>query len=86
MRNLGQKLGLFSVGLVQVVAARLQEAKTWERDEVSCERWFDPKKGTLAFLLDLMVAEGKLIRAWSDDKKQYAYHEPDIWAVSHLSV
>ena len=73
-------------GLVQVMAARLQEAKIWESDEVRCESWFDPKKGALAFLLDLMVAEGKLIRAWSEEKRQYAYHEPDIWAVSHLAV
>jgi hypothetical protein len=76
----------YPLGLVQVVGARLQEAKIWEGDEVSCERWFDPKKGTLAFLLDLMVAEGKLMRAWSADKKQYAYHESDIWAGSHLAV
>ena len=68
------------------MAARLHEAKIWESDEVRCESWFDPHKGRLAFLLDLMVAEGKLIRAWSDDKKQYAYHEPDIRAVSRLAV
>lgn len=73
-------------GLVQVFAARLQEAKIWESDEVRCERWFDPKKGATAFLLDLMVAEGKLIRGWSEEKKQYAYRESDIRAVSHFAV
>lgn len=68
------------------MGARLHEAKIWETDEVRCESWFDPQKGTVAFLLDLMVAEGKLIRAWSEAKRQYAYHEPEIWAVSHLAV
>ena len=37
--------------LVQVVAARLYEARIWENDEVCCERWFDPQKGGIAFLV-----------------------------------
>ncbi len=76
----------YAPGLVQVIAARLQEAKIWESDDVRCESWFDPEKGGVAFLLDLMVAEGKLIRGWSEEKKEYAYHEPDIGAVSHFAV
>ena len=68
------------------MAARLHEAKIWEKDEVRCERWFDPQKGGLAFLLDLMVAEGKLIRRWSQEEEQFAYHVPDIRALSHLAV
>lgn len=55
-------------------------------DEVRCDNWFDPQKGALAFLLDILVTEGKLIHAWSDDKKQVAYHEPDIGARSHRAV
>lgn len=76
----------YPLALVQVVGARLQEAKIWEGDEVSCESWFDPNKGATAFLLDLLVAEGKLIRRWSEEKKEYAYHEPEIRAVSHFAV
>jgi hypothetical protein len=76
----------YPLELVQVVGARLYEAKIWESDEVRCESWFDPQKGTVAFLLDLMVAEGTFIRAWSEAKRQYAYREPDIRAVSHLAV
>ena len=30
--------------LVQVIAARLQEARIWEGDEVRCESWLDPQK------------------------------------------
>ena len=33
-----------------------------------------------------MVAEGKLIRRWSEDKKEHAYYEHDICAVSHFVV
>jgi hypothetical protein len=73
-------------GLVQVMAARLYEGKIWKGDEVRCESWFDPQKGAVAFLLDLMVAEGKLIRAWSEEKKEYTYHEPAIRAGSHFAV
>ncbi len=76
----------YPLAIVQVMAARLQEAKIWEGDEIRCESWFDPQKGKIAFLLDLMVAEGKLIRRWSEGKKQYTYHEPAIGAVSHFAV
>jgi hypothetical protein len=34
----------YPLGLVQVVAARLQEARTWESDEVRCESWFAGQK------------------------------------------
>jgi hypothetical protein len=76
----------YPCGLVQVIGARLQEAKIWERDEVRCEEWFDPKKGAIAFVLDLSVAEGRLMRTWSEEKNQYAYHETDIRAVSKFAV
>jgi hypothetical protein len=76
----------YPCGLVQVIGARLQEAKIWERDEVRCEEWFDPKKGAIAFVLDLCVAEGRLMRTWSEEKNQYAYHETDIRAVSKFAV
>jgi hypothetical protein len=35
----------YPLGLVQVVAARLQEARIWESDEVRCESWFAPEQG-----------------------------------------
>lgn len=73
-------------GLVQVMAARLHEARVWESDEVRSEIWFDPQKGGMAFLLDLMVAEGQLIRRWSEEDKQFAYRESDIRAVSHFAI
>jgi hypothetical protein len=73
-------------GLVQVMAARLQEAKVWESDEVRCESWFDPKKGATAFMLDLMVAEGAIIRMWSEEKKQYSYYLPEFRAVPQFAV
>jgi hypothetical protein len=76
----------YAPGLVQVIAARLQEAKIWEGDEVRCESWFDPKNGAMAFMLDVLVAEGKVMRTWSEEKKQYAYHEPEIRPVSQLVV
>jgi len=73
-------------GLVQVMAARLQEAKVWNGDEVRCESWLDPKSGAMALMLDVLVAEGKVMRTWSEEKKQYTYHEPEIRAVSQFAV
>ena len=76
----------YPVGLVQVIAVRLREAGIWEEDEVRCERWFDPENGGLALLLDLMVAEGKLIRRWSERDKQLVYRQPDITNISNFAV
>jgi len=59
----------YPLDLVRVIGARLHEAKIWENDEVHYESWSDPQKGGVAFLLDLMVAEGELIRKWSEEKK-----------------
>ena len=72
--------------LVQLMAARLQEAKIWQDDHVHCDSWFDPEKGAVAFMLDLMVAEGQLLRKWSEEKKQYSYHVPENMEVSHFAV
>src|ERR1700692_1774194 len=71
---------------VQVIGARLQEAKIWESDEVHSVEWFDPKKGAISFMLDLSVAEGKWMRRVSQERKRYVYRETDIRALSHFAV
>jgi hypothetical protein len=73
-------------GLVQVVAARLYEGRIWENEEVRSEAWFDPHNGGVAFIVDLMVAEGVLIRRWSEEDQQFAYRAADLPAVSHFAV
>jgi hypothetical protein len=74
----------YSHGLEQVIADRLQEARIWEGDEVRCENWCDPQKGRMPLLLDVMVAEGRLVRRWSEDKNQYTYHVADSMESSQL--
>jgi len=37
-------------------------------------------------MLDVMAAEGKLIRAWSEERGQFAYREPDIRSISQFVV
>jgi len=76
----------YSPCLVQVIAARLHESQIWQSDEVRCESWFDPHSGGMAFLLDVMVANGQLMRKWFEEKKQFAYRKADTCAVSHLTV
>jgi hypothetical protein len=73
-------------GQVQVIAARLYEAMIWEKDEVRSENWFDSQKETLAFLLDLMVAQGLLIRRWSEEKKQFEYCASDATEAPRFAV
>ena len=68
------------------MAARLHEARIWAGDEVSSEPWLDPKKGMVSFMLDLMVAEGKLTARWSEEKWQRNYYLPEYVAVSHFAV
>jgi hypothetical protein len=68
----------YPVGFVQVIAARLIESGIWDKDEVSSEPWLDPKKGMVSFMLDLMVAEGKLTGRWSEEKGQRNYYLPRI--------
>jgi hypothetical protein len=77
----------YPLGLVQVMATRLYDAKIWEREsgEVHCESWFDPQKGCVNFILDLMVAQGEIIREWSEETKAYAYHPLDIAEVSRYA-
>lgn len=73
-------------GLVQVIAARLHEAKIWENEEVRCESWFDSEIGGKAFLLDVMVAQGLLIRMWSKERGQFAYCASDTRGTSHFVI
>jgi hypothetical protein len=80
-------MGLISAAyLAHVIAARFQEAKIWEGDEVRCERWFDPQKGGEAFMLDRLVANGQLIRTWSEEKKRYAYRKANIPEASQFAI
>jgi hypothetical protein len=72
--------------IVQVIAARLQEAKIWEGNEVRCESWFDARIGAAAFLLDLMVAEGQLVRRWSQERDQYTYSESGMKQLSQFAI
>jgi len=72
--------------VVQVIAARLQEAKVWEKDQVRCDHWFRPKKGGTNFMLDWMVAGGELTRSWSEEKKQYEYRSTDAKILSQFGV
>jgi hypothetical protein len=59
---------------VDAIGVRLWKAKIWEADEVRCEGWFDPETGGIAFVRDVMIAEGKLVRQWSSEKNQYLYY------------
>jgi hypothetical protein len=47
---------------VDTVAARLFESRLWMNDRVDYEHWLDPELGTIAFMMDVMVAEGQLVR------------------------
>ena len=75
----------YSPGLVQVTADRLHEAQIWESDEVRCTL-VRSGKGAISFLLDLMVAEGKFVRCWSEEKNDFAYRMVEAQPCSRLTV
>jgi hypothetical protein len=62
--------------IVEVVAARLYEGRIWENGEVRYEKWSDPNIGGTCLFMDLMVAEGSLIRRWSEKDQQFRYFNP----------
>lgn len=76
----------YSRRLVQGMGARLHEAKIWDGNEVRSDNWLDLEQGAMAFLLDMMVAEGKLIRRWSEARKQFAYRSAENGQVPRLAV
>lgn len=72
--------------LLDVIGARLYEAGVWEEHEVRCERWFDPGRGHIAMVMDVMVALGRLTRRWSERDKQFRYYLAEGNDVSKFSV
>jgi hypothetical protein len=48
--------------------------------------WFDPKRADWDFILELVVANGQLIRKWSEEKQQYAYRKADISEASQFPI
>ena len=76
----------FSRSFVQVIGTRLVESKIWKGDAVECDKWFDSEKGYTAFLLDLLVAEGRATRQWSKEKGAYRYKNVDVEPRSQFTV
>jgi hypothetical protein len=75
----------YPASLVQVVGARLYEAGIWADDEVCCETWFDPTKGRIAALCDIMVAQGSLKREWSKEDQQFRYRLADTADITEVT-
>lgn len=40
----------------------------------------------MAFILDVLVADGELIQRWSEEKGQYTYHKSDITSFSQSAI
>lgn len=76
----------YPMSLVEVIGTRLQQAQIWVGDEIRCEHWFHPKKGNAAFFLDLLVAEGKLVRIWSEERNDYVYRRDVAQGTTHLVI
>jgi hypothetical protein len=36
--------------------------------------------------MDLLIAKGKVIRMWSEEKKQYVYRKADIEEISQFAI
>ena len=72
----------YPVAVVQVVGDRLHEAGIWTADEVRNEGWSDPLSGYTNATLDVMVAQGRLRRRWSEGDQQFQYYAMDLAKVT----
>lgn len=63
----------YPVASIQIIGARLLEAKLWNGQHVDCKPWFEPHKGFYRLILDLSIAAGELSRVWSDERKDWLY-------------
>jgi hypothetical protein len=72
--------------LLQPISYRPHEAGIWEGDEVHIERCFEPQTGGVVLCVYILIAEGKLIRRWSEEEKQFLYCMPELQPVGNLVV
>ena len=65
----------YSPDFVRAIAGRSVEAGLWTDDDVCCEHWFaqDGQLRCTVFWTDTLVAEGLVVRSWSEEDGAYRY-------------
>jgi hypothetical protein len=65
----------YSPKFIREIAWRSVEAGLWTDDDVCCEHWFtqDGQVRLVVFWADTAVAEGVLIRRWTEEDGAYRY-------------
>ena len=60
---------------VETIRQRIIQAELWTETDVLCDHWFS--NGNVihptAILLDLLIAQGEVVRRWAEDEGQYQY-------------
>lgn len=65
---------------VSKIRQRMIRAQLWTEIDVACDHWYcsDGAFYTTRFWLDVLVAEGRVVRRWVEQEGQYRY-----WAEEH---
>lgn len=65
---------------VSQIRQRMISAQLWTEIDVACDHWYrsDGAFCTTYFWLDVLVAEGRVVRRWVEQESQYRY-----WAEEH---
>jgi hypothetical protein len=60
---------------VEAIRLRMIQAELWTEIEVLCDHWFGEGNTIFptSFWLDLLIAQGKVVRRWKDEQGQYRY-------------
>jgi hypothetical protein len=75
------RLSLFTrlpVSFIETIRQRMMSAELWTEEEVCCDHWYPSDQAfyTTAFFVDVLVAEGLVIRQWHEEQGDYLYCAP----------
>lgn len=67
------------LGYISEIHRRMILAELWSEEDVCCEHWFasQQKFRAAAFWLDVLVAQGLVLRRWFEEEGQYRYRAED---------
>jgi hypothetical protein len=65
----------YGLDFVATIGRRMKAAELWTEVDVCCDHWFneDGQFCATAFWSDTLIAEGVVVREWSEEEGDYRY-------------
>ena len=62
---------------VETIRQRMVQAELWTERDIVCDHWFGEGKlvCTAAIWLDVLIAEGLVVRQWDEETGDYRYYD-----------